>query len=68
MKVFDFIFVLSGGGPGNASATLTYQIYKRSFKELNLGLGSAMSFFLLFLIVASTLLLFIFWGRKEKPL
>ncbi|SNB77947.1 multiple sugar transport system permease protein [Arboricoccus pini] len=68
MKLFDFIFVLSGGGPGTASATLTYQVYKRSFKELNLGLGSAMSFYLLFLIIGSTLLLFLLWGRKEKPL
>lgn len=67
MKLFDFIFVLSGGGPGNASATLTYQVYKRSFKELNLGLGAAMSFFLLFLIIGTTLLLFLLWGRKEKP-
>ena len=55
MKLFDFIFVLSGGGPGTASATLTYEIYKTSFKDLDLGLGAAMSFFLLAFILAQHL-------------
>ncbi len=65
MKLFDFIFVLSGGGPGTASATLTYQIYKESFKDLDLGYGAAMSFMLLALILGSTLLLYLLWGRRE---
>ncbi len=64
MKLFDFIFVLSGGGPGTASATLTYRIYKESFKDLDLGYGAAMSFMLLALILGTTLLLYVFWGRR----
>jgi multiple sugar transport system permease protein len=65
MKLFDFVFVLAGGGPGTASATLTYEIYKTSFKSLNLGLGAAMSFFLLALILGSTFFLYLVWGRRE---
>ena len=65
MKLFDFIFVLSGGGPGTASATLTYRIYKESFKDLDLGYGAAMSFMLLALILGTTLLLYALWGRRE---
>jgi multiple sugar transport system permease protein len=65
LKLFDFIFVLSGGGPGTASATLTYQIYKISFKDLDLGYGAAMSFLLLTMIVGSTFLLYLVWGRRE---
>ena len=65
MKLFDFIFVLSGGGPGTASATLTYRIYKESFKDLDLGYGAAMSFILLALILGTTLLLYFLWGRRE---
>ena len=64
MKLFDFIFVMTGGGPGTASATLTYQIYKRSFKDLNLGYGAAMSFYLLALILGSTFLIYLVWGRR----
>ena len=66
LKLFDFIFVLSGGGPGTASATLTYQIYKISFKDLNLGPGAAMSFLLLALIIGSTFLIYLVWGRREQ--
>lgn len=65
MKLFDFIFVLSGGGPGTASATLTYQIYKESFKDLDLGYGAAMSFMLLALILGTTFVLYLLWGRRE---
>ena len=65
MKLFDFIFVLSGGGPGTASATLTYEIYKTSFKNLDLGYGAAMSFYLLLMILGTTFLLYVIWGRHE---
>lgn len=65
MKLFDFVFVMTGGGPGRASATLTYQVYKISFKNLDLGYGAAMSFYLLFLILGATFLLYVLWGRRE---
>jgi multiple sugar transport system permease protein len=65
LKVFDYIFTQTGGGPGTASATLTYQIYKESFKNLNLGYGAALSFYLLALILALTFILYLVWGRKE---
>ena len=65
MKLFDYIFILSGGGPGTTSASLTYQIYKKSFKDLDLGYGAAMSFFLLAFILGSTFLLYLVWGRRE---
>lgn len=66
LKLFDFIFVLSGGGPGTTSATLTYQIYKISFKDMQLGPGAAMSFLLLALIIGSTFLIYLVWGRREQ--
>lgn len=66
LKLFDFIFVLSGGGPGTASATLTYEIYKLSFKDLDLGTGAAMSFLLLALILGSTSFLYGTWGRRAE--
>ncbi|MEQ9692531.1 MAG: hypothetical protein RLO48_22690, partial [Bauldia litoralis] len=62
---FDYIFTETQGGPGNASSVLTYQLYKISFVNLELGLGAAMSFYLLFLILAVTLGLYFFWGRRE---
>ena len=66
LKLHDFIYTLSQGGPGRVSSTLTYEIYKLSFKNMQLGLGSAMSFYLLFLIVGSTLMLYWLWGRRVE--
>lgn len=65
LKTFDYIYVQTGGGPGTASSTLTYEIYKESFTNLNLGYGAALSFYLLALIFITTMLLYVVWGRKE---
>lgn len=42
-RVFDLIFVLTGGGPGNSTETLTIYAYKTLFRNLDFGLGSAMA-------------------------
>lgn len=66
MKTFDYIFTETQGGPGSASAVLTYTLYKISFVNLDLGYGAAMSFFLLAVILVSTGILYFAWGRKEE--
>lgn len=66
LKTFDYIFTATQGGPGNASSVLTYVLYRTSFQSLDLGYGAAMSFFLLALIVGSTLAIFLTWGRLES--
>lgn len=66
LRTFDIIYVQTGGGPGISSAALTYQIYKESFLSMNIGYGAALSFYLLIVIIATTLFLYIIWGRKEK--
>lgn len=48
-KIIDTVFVLTGGGPGTATETLTLFAYNEGFKKFNLGVTSALSF--LFLIV-----------------
>src|SRR3546814_190773 len=48
-KIIDTVFVLTGGGPGTATETLTLYAYQEGFKKFNLGYTSALSF--LFLLV-----------------
>jgi multiple sugar transport system permease protein len=48
-KIVDTVFVLTGGGPGTSTETLTLYAYNEGFKKFNLGQASALSF--LFLIV-----------------
>jgi raffinose/stachyose/melibiose transport system permease protein len=43
LKVFAQIFVLTSGGPGNATLVPSYFAYKNFFDILNVGYGSAIS-------------------------
>ncbi len=43
MKAFDHIFVMTAGGPGNASMVMALYGYKISFAQQNMGYGSAIS-------------------------
>ncbi|WP_363320933.1 sugar ABC transporter permease [Mahella sp.] len=52
-RVFDLIFVLTGGGPGNSTETLSMYAYTTLFRNLNFGMGSAIAvliFIFIFLI------------------
>lgn len=48
MKAFDHIMTLTDGGPGNASQVLALYAYNASFRQFNMGYGSAVSVFILF--------------------
>ncbi|MFM7679671.1 MAG: carbohydrate ABC transporter permease [Roseiflexaceae bacterium] len=49
LGVFDLVYTLTRGGPGNATQLVGIYIYDQSFKFYELGLGSAASVILLFL-------------------
>ena len=42
-RVFDTIYVLTGGGPANATETLSIYAYKILFQQLEFGYGSAVA-------------------------
>ena len=39
-RVFDLIYVLTGGGPGGATETMSIYAYKTMFQQTNFGYGS----------------------------
>ncbi|HEV7275985.1 MAG TPA: sugar ABC transporter permease [Devosiaceae bacterium] len=49
-KVFDEVFLLTGGGPGTATEVISFTIYQRFFSEDRVGYGSAMSVVVIFVI------------------
>jgi len=55
-QVFDQAFVLTKGGPGNATITLVYYIYNNGFKNLKMGYASSVSFIVFFMILAFSLI------------
>lgn len=50
VKVFDEIYLLTGGGPGTATEVVSYTIFRRFFTEGQTGYGSAMSVVVLFVL------------------
>ena len=42
-RIFDLVFVLTGGGPADSTETLSTLIYKQLFSALQVGFGSALS-------------------------
>ncbi len=56
LQAFDQVFVLTAGGPADASTVVVLQIYKQAFLNYQFGYASAMAFVLfLFLIVVTVL-------------
>jgi multiple sugar transport system permease protein len=55
-QVFDQVYVMTGGGPANATTTLVHQIYNAAFKALDMGYAAAMSFVLFGIILVISLL------------
>jgi sorbitol/mannitol transport system permease protein len=54
----DPIYMMTKGGPGNATTTLPYLVFRRSIEGLNVGLGAALGVIVVLLsIVVITLLL-----------
>ncbi len=49
-KVFDEVYLLTGGGPGMATEVLSFTIYRRFFTEDRAGYGAAVSVVALFAI------------------
>lgn len=49
-RIFDKVFIMTRGGPGDASMTLSMLIYRRSFKDGSFGEAAVMSIFMLAVI------------------
>lgn len=44
IRAFDVIYVLTAGGPGTATTTLTWKTYLVTFESLDFGLGNAYAY------------------------
>lgn len=51
-EVFERVYVMTGGGPGYATHTIVYLIWRTGFRFSEYGLASAQSF-LLFIVIAT---------------
>jgi multiple sugar transport system permease protein len=61
-KVFDLVYVMTGGGPGRATNVLVFTIWDRAFIYSQYGYSSAIAMVLLAIVLVITVLQF----RMEK--
>lgn len=61
---FDFIWVMTQGGPNYATMTLPLLIYRYSMQDFNVGMASALSTIML----AATSLIFVVYYRMRRSL
>lgn len=47
LKVFDNVYIMTGGGPYNSSMTLAIWMYKKAFGMMHYGYGSALAILLI---------------------
>ena len=62
-KVFDLVYVMTGGGPGNATKTLVNYIYEKAFTSWEFGPASAGALVLFSVVLVVTLIQFA--GEKK---
>lgn len=69
-RIFDLVFVLTGGGPANTSETLVVYTYKTLYRTLQFGYGSALAVATFLFVFALSLvylrLLGRMWARQGK--
>ena len=67
LRGFDIPFLLTSGGPGNASELMSSYMYKKAFSSNQYGYGSALA---VFIIIESILVVFtlrkLFTSKEEK--
>lgn len=62
-QVFGTIYVMTQGGPGNATNAVVYEIYQEAFQFFHMGYASALAVILFLGILIVTLLQFFYFRR-----
>lgn len=65
-KVFDLVYVMTGGGPVNATEVLSTYSYRESFQAFNFGTGAASANILFLCLFAVGLIYIKLIGKEEQ--
>ncbi|SDL12714.1 carbohydrate ABC transporter permease [Tessaracoccus oleiagri] len=65
-QVFDAVYVMTQGGPVNATYTLGFMLYDQAFRFFDFGYASAVAVALFVLVFAITLIQRFLMGREDK--
>jgi multiple sugar transport system permease protein len=66
IRAFDIIYVLTAGGPGTATTTLTWKTFLTTFDSLDFGSGNAYAFTISFITLCLALVYFRLLYRRGE--
>ncbi len=67
-KIFDVVYILTEGGPGSSTETVSVYVYRLAFQFFRTSLASALGYIMLFaVIVLTSLYLYAIQTRRAEP-
>jgi multiple sugar transport system permease protein len=63
-QVFQSVFIMTGGGPLDATRVFLFYLWQTAFQGLELGYASALAVILFLIVMALTLAQWVFYGRR----
>lgn len=63
-QIFTTVYLITDGGPANASLTYILYTYRHAFEWLHIGYASALAWILFLIILGITVLIFKYFGRR----
>ena len=65
-NVFQEVYVMTGGGPGNSTVTIAFLIWQTAFRSFLIGRGAALSYLLFLVVLLVAVIQFAIVGRERK--
>lgn len=65
-RIFDVIYLLTGGGPARATETVSIYVYRNGFQLFNLGLASASSYIMILIMLIMAAILARLLGKANS--
>jgi ABC-type sugar transport system permease subunit len=65
-QVFDAIYLMTSGGPGNSTVVYNYYLFNQAFRYFHMGYAAAMAWILFVIIALLTLLQFRFLNKRVQ--
>ena len=65
LKIFDLIFIMTGGGPGGATENLAMLLYRQAFTFNRMGYGSAIAILMFVIILAVSIIQVTILRKRE---
>jgi len=65
-KLFDVVYIMTEGGPGSSTETISVYVYRVAFQHFKTSEASALAYLLLFMVIVLTNLYLYFVNQRER--